>query len=258
MLAETQTRFRRSLDAADASAVLPLLAGVPDAAQRMEIYRRHHRESLVRHLHGRFTTVDWLLGPVPMRRLNLEFIAAHAPAGPCMAEYGAEFIPFIEASPEAMRHRYLPAAAQIDWLLGQAAVAIDAPPLPIAALASQAPERLPDLVLQLQPGVRYLAAGWPIDDLVRMRLSLSEQLLDRYVLEAEPVRLEIRGARGALSIDRLDSGDLAFRSALARGASIGAAVDAAVEADAQFDAGAALVALFAARLVTAIDPSGRE
>jgi hypothetical protein len=256
MLAETQTRFRRSLDAADASAVLPLLAGVPDAVQRMEIYRRHHRESLVRHLHGRFPTVDWLLGPVPMRRLTLEFIAAHAPAGPCMAEYGAEFIPFIEASPEAMRHRYLPAAAQIDWLLGQAAVAIDAPPLPIAALASQAPERLPDLVLQLQPGVRYLAAGWPIDDLVRMRLS--EQLPDRYVLEAEPVRLEIRGARGAFSINRLGSGDLAFRSALARGASIGAAVDAAVEAAAQFHAGAALAALFAERLVTAIDPSGRE
>lgn len=256
MLAEIQTRFRRSLDAADASAVLPLFAGVPDAAQRMEIYRRHHRESLVRHLHGRFPTVDWLLGPMPMRRLALEFIAAHAPAGPCMAEYGAEFIPFIEASPEAMRHRYLPAAAQIDWLLGQAAVAIEAPPLPIAALASHAPELLPDLVLRLQPGVRYLVAGWPIDELVRMRLS--EQVPDRYVLEAEPVRLEIRGARGAFSINRLESGAFAFRSALARGASIGAAVDAAIEADAQFDAGAALTALFAARLVTVIDPSGRE
>ena len=256
MLAEIQTRFRQALDAADASAVLPLFAGVPDAGQRMEIYRRHHRESLVRHLHGRFPTVDWLLGPAPMRRLALAFIAAPAPAGPCMAEYGADFIPFVEASQEAMRHRYLGAAAEIDWLLGKVAVAIDAPPLPIAALASYAPELLPDLVLQLQPGAGYLAAGWPIDDLVRMRLS--EQLPDRYVLEAQPVRLEIRGARGAFSINRLESGAFAFRSALARGAAIDAAVDAAVAADAQFDAGAALTALFAGRLVTAIDPSRRE
>jgi len=256
MLAEVQARFRQALDAVDASAVMPLFGGIPDAAQRMEIYRRHHRESLVRHLHGRFPTVDWLLGPAAMRQLALEFIAAHAPTGPCMAEYGAEFIPFIEASPGATRHRYLGAAAEIDWLLGQVAVAIDAPLLSIAALASQAPERLPDLILQLQPGVRYLAAGWPIDDLVRMRLS--EQLPDRYVLEAEPVRLEIRGARGAFSINRLESGAFAFRSALARGATIGAAADAAVEAAAQFDAGAALAALFAERLVTAIDPSGRE
>lgn len=250
MLAETQARFRHALGAADAAAVLPLIAGIPDAAQRMEIYRRHHRESLVRHLRRRFPTVEWLLGSAPMTQLATEFIAVRPPAAPCMAEYGEEFVQFVGASAEAKPHRYLGEAAEIDWLLGQAAVAIEAPPLPITVLASLPAERLPDVTVGLQPGVRYLAAVWPVDDLVRMRLS--ERPPEQYVLHAEAVRLEINGARGAFTIGRLESGVFAFRRSLALGASIGAAVDAAVEADAQFDAGAALASLFAARLVAAI------
>lgn len=256
MLVETQSRFRRALGADDASAVLALISGVPDSAQRMEIYRRHHRESLVRHLRGRFPTVEWLLGSVPMIQLARAFIAAHAPTAPCMAEYGGGFVEFIGTTADAARHRYLGSAAEIDWLLGEVAVAVDAPPLPIAALASCAPERLPDLALQLQPGARYLAAGWPVDELVRMRLS--EQQPERYAFNAEPVRLEIIGARGAFSINRLKGGNHAFRRCLAAGAAIGAAVDAALDEEPQFDAGAALASLFAARLVTAVTDQQRN
>ena len=154
MLAETQHRFRKALGAADASAVLSLIGGVPDAARRMEIYRRHHRESLVRHLRRRFPTIEFLVGSEPMTRLAQEFIAANAPMAPCMAEYGGEFARFIGTTPEAGRHPYLRAAAEIDWLLGEVAVAVDAPPLPVAALAAFPPERLPELVLRLQPGTR--------------------------------------------------------------------------------------------------------
>lgn len=256
MLAETQSLFRRALGADDASAVLALVSGVPDGAQRMEIYRRHHRESLVRHLRGRFPTVEWLLGSVPMVQLARAFIAAHAPTAPCMAEYGGGFVEFIGTTAEAARHRYLRSAAEIDWLLGEVAVAIDAPPLPIAALASCAPERLPDLTLALQPGARYLAAEWSVDDLVRMRLC--EHQPERYAFNAEPVRLEITGARGAFSINRLKGGDYAFRRYLVNGTSIGAAVDAALAEEPQFDAGTALASLFAARLVTAVTDQQRD
>lgn len=250
MLAETQARFRQALDAPDASTVLPLIAGVPDSAKRMEIYRRHHRESLVRHLRRRFPTIEWLIGSEAMSTLAHGFIAAHAPSAPCMAEYGGAFVPFVAASSAAARHGYLGAAAEIDWLLGEVAVAVDAPALPITNLAAHAPEALPDLSLRLQPGVRYLAAGWPVDDLVRVRLS--QQLPEQFVLMPTPVRIEINGARGAFAINRLGDGDFTFRRALGAGASIGVAADAALAADPRFDPGAALGALFAARLVTAI------
>lgn len=250
MLAETQARFRAALDAPDASGVLPAVAGVPDPAARVEIYRRHRRESLVRHLRRRFPTVEWLLGSEPMTRLALAFIAAHAPVTPCMAEYGGAFVPFIGTTPEAGRHGYLQGVAGMDWLLGEVAVAIDAPPLPIAALSDHSPDRLPDLRLRLQPGIRYLEDAWPVDKLVRTRLGgrPPEQL----VLPPAPVRLEITGARGSFAIVRLDAGTFAFRQSLATGGSLGTAVDLAVAATPAFAPGAALAELFAARLVTAI------
>lgn len=250
MLAETQARFRQALGAPDASTVLPLIAGVPDSARRMEIYRRHHRESLVRHLRRRFPTIEWLIGSEAMDALARAFIASHPPSAPCMSEYGEAFIGFVGAGPGAARHRYLGAAAALDWLLGETAVAIDDTPLSIAVLAGHPPEALPDVVLCLQPGLRYLAAGWPVDELVRVRLSAEPP--DQIALPATPVRFEISGARGAFAINRLGEGEFAFRRALAAAASIGAAADAALAAEPTFDPGSALAALFAARLVIAI------
>lgn len=250
MLAETQARFRRALGDADASAVLPLVSGVADAARRMEIYRRHHRESLVRHILGRFPTVEWLLGSASMSRLAAVFIAAHPPAAPCMAEYGADFPELLDVSEAARRHRYLRAAAELDWLLGEVAVAIDAPPLSIATLAGHPAERLPDLKLRLQPGTRYLECDWAVDDLVRLRLGGDAP--DRYVLDATPVFLEIAGARGTFGIGRLDRAVFAFRAGLAGGDTIGAAVEAAFGVDSAVDAGAALASLFADRLVMSV------
>lgn len=250
MLAETQARFRAALDAPDAAGVLPTIAGVPEPAARMEIYRRHHRESLVRHLRRRFPTVEWLLGPEPMTRLALAFIAAHPPVTPCMAEYGDHFVPFIGTTPEAARHGYLQGVAGMDWLLGEVAVAIDAPPLPITALSDHSPERLPDLRLRLQPGIRYLEDPWPVDELVRTRLGGEPP--EQLVLRPARVCLEITGARGSFAVVRFDAGAFAFRQSLATGGSIGMAIDVAIAAAPAFAPGAALAELFAARLVTAI------
>ena len=89
-------------------------------------------------------------------------------------------------------------------------------------------------------------------------MRLSEQLPEQYVLAAEPVRLELAGARGAFSINRLDAGAFAFRRSIAAGGSIGAAVDAAMAHDSRFDPGGALAALFGARLVTAVSDPQRN
>lgn len=249
-LADTQARFRGALDSGREAAVRALIAAGPRMERRLAIYQRHHHGSLSRHLCGRFPTVEWLLGTDAMASLASAFAADHLPTAPCMAEYGGGFPAFVAASEPGRRLPYLTFAASLDWLLGQTAVAIDSEPLAITALAGFPPDRLPDLRLDLRPGTRYLAADWPVDTLVKLRLS--ETVPDTLRLAAEPVRLEVTGARGAFSIDRLDPGTFAFRASLARGHSIGTAADTGLAAQPAFDAGAALAGLFAGRLVTSI------
>ena len=249
-LAETQAQLHRAIGGGDPVAALALLAGRFDPALRLDIYRHHHRESLTRHVIGRFPTIQWLLGAERMLVLARAFIAVHPPTAPCMAEYGGAFPGFLGQAEDALRHPYLPATAAIDWALGEIAVAIDHPPLPIAELGAYKQERLPDLGLRLQPGLRLLHAAWPVDDLVRLRLGAAPP--ERFVLDPLQVHLQLVGARGAFTIQRLDPGSFTFRTALAGGGSIGGAASEAFAADPAFDAGAALAALFAAAHVTAI------
>jgi hypothetical protein len=250
-LAETQSQFRAALDG-QGRGVLPLLGRVPDAAARLAIYQRHHRQSLVRHLRGRFPTVEWLLGSDATEDLARAFIVAHPPTAPCMAEYGEPFPAFVAASHAGRRFAYLAPAARLDWWLGQTAVAVDMPAIAIDTLASIPPEQLPELRLILQPGVRYLDAAWPVDELVQLRLA--DRPPQSYRLDPLSVCLEITGARGAFRIGRIDRPTLIFRATLAAGGSIGAAAGSAFAADRAFDAGGALASLFAASLVCAVVP----
>jgi hypothetical protein len=143
-----------------------------------------------------------------------------------------------------------------NWSGGSArvAIAIDEGAISIAELAAVSEDALPDLVLSLQPGIRYLEAGWPVDEL--MKLYLAETAPESLVFEPVSVWLEIRGARGEFSAARLDWCDFVFRQAISHGQSIGEAVECALGRDAAFDPGAALAGLFAAGMVTAIAGRG--
>ena len=220
------------------------------AASRFAIYRRHYRESLTRHIRGRFPTVEWLLGSPRMMALTEAFTRATPPAAPCMAEYGAEFIDFASRSDEGRVFPYLGKLAQLDWHLGDIAVAIDLPAASIAALQDFEPETLPDLVLVLQPGLRHLEAEWPVDDLVRIRLS--ERPPEQLAFDSTPVAIEVRGARGRFALSRLNPAVLQFRAALGQGAVLGDAMQRGAEADPQFDISQSLAALFAEGLVVAV------
>ena len=117
-------------------------------------------------------------------------------------------------------------------------------------LSSIDAEALPDTLLELQPGLHYLSASWPVDEL--MKLYLSESVPDRFELSPAEVRIEIRGARGEFHLCRLDPAEATFRKAISEGYSIGDAADAALEVSAGFDPGKALATLIAAGLIKAI------
>ncbi len=145
---------------------------------------------------------------------------------------------------------WLAALGTLEWRLGEIAVAVEEHAIGLDDFAAFADIALEQLCLQLQSGLAYQAADWPVDDLVRFRIEGNAP--DELPFEPTPVWLELRGARGRFTIARFDPGSYAFRAETAAGAPLAVAIAAATQADATFDAGAALAALFADRLVTRI------
>jgi hypothetical protein len=253
-LDETQFRLRAAVVAGDTSAAAPMLVGGCDPAKRVAIHHRHYVTSLVAALLGKFPAVCWLMGSRFVTDAAKDFIRGHPPTAPCIAEYGRDFPAFLADRPGAERLPYLRLFAELEWHLGHIAIAVDRPALGIDAFAAVAADTIPDLVLELQPGLHYLFAQWPIDDL--MKLYLSATAPERYSFEPAETRIEICGARGEFRINRLDAGTFAFRSAISEGETIGVAAERALRVEANFDAGRALAMLVSERLATAITTPG--
>jgi len=255
-LAEFQARVRGAIIDGNVAPLAPLLTGSRDPRKRFAIHQRHYETSLVRTLVGKFPAMEWLAGSPFLTAVASDFIRQSPPRAPCIAEYGEDFPAFVGSRAEANRLPWLRWVGELEWRLGHASLAIEHAPLSIEGLAEIAPERLAGCSTNLQPGLHYLAAPWPVDEL--LKLFLAGDAPERYALDAEDVFLELRGNRGAFSMTRLEAADFAFRSALARGETIGSAAEQALDADPTFNPGQALVQLIAAGLATAIHDSGEE
>jgi hypothetical protein len=253
-LAETQARLRAAVVDGDRTRAAALLVGGRDPAKRFAIHQRNYETSVGSALLGKFPAVAWLLGTPFVTEAARDFVHRHPPRGPCIAEYGEDFPDFVAIRAGADRVPYLAWVGRLEWHLGHVALAIEHQALTIGSFSTIDPATLPDVVLALQPGVRYLEAPWPIDDLIK--LYLTDEIPDAYVLERADVRLEIRGARGTFRFNRLDHATFAFRSALAQGHSLGAAAEQALDADPAYDPGRALTALVAERLLAGLVAAG--
>jgi Putative DNA-binding domain len=251
-LLEIQRRMRDAVAADEAArALLPLLAGGRDPAARLAIHRHHYQASLTRALLDKFPAVTWLAGERFATAAAQAFTRAHPPAAPCIAEYGTDYPAFLASRAGAGRLPYLRAFAELERHLGQASIAVDCEPLTIKSLASIDAAELPDHRLTLQGGLRYCAAAWPIDDLIKQYLSGAAP--ERYAFSPADVHLEIRGSRGEFRIERIPEAELVFRSTIAGGATIGAAAERTLDINATFDPGQALLRLVSTGLVIAID-----
>lgn len=251
-LGETQTLFSRAVAGGPADKIVALLKVPADSLERLEIYRRHYRESFRRHLRGRYPTLEWLLGTDAMVDLADTLLHEQPPRAPSLAEYGAGLIDIVAARRD--RHpAWLSDVAKLDWHLGNVSVATEELPLGIAALSELPPETLLEARLQLQPGLVLLQSGWPVDQLVHLRLS--GEAPDRLEFPQMSVCLQLRGGRGSFSLRRLTPPDYAFRRALREGRRLGIASERALGADRDFDLSSALARLFAEGLVVAISAS---
>ncbi|MBI4486875.1 MAG: putative DNA-binding domain-containing protein [Acidobacteria bacterium] len=253
-LADTQSHLRRAVVTGDATGVVPLLIGGRDAEKRLAIHRRHYETSLVTALLDKFPATVWLAGSPFVTEAARHFVHQHPPHAPCIAEYGAEFPEFVSTRPAADLVPYLRAFAELEWCLGQVAVAIDRPPVPLERLSQIDVDVLMNAECTLQPGLHYLHVSWPVDDV--MKLYLTDTAPDRFVLAPAEAWMEIQGARGEFRINRLDPGEFIFRQAVQEGRAIGDAAECALDASAGFDPGGALARLVSERLVTGIVQGG--
>jgi hypothetical protein len=233
----------------EASAVAPLLLGGSDARKRLAIHHRQYETSLVMALLDRFPATSWLVGSTFVTEAARQFVRDRPPSRPCIAEYGEDFPVFLSARRGATELAYLRAFAELEWHLSRLSLAVTLPSLGQADFSALDLDTLADVRITMQPAVHYFHAAWAIDDL--MRLYLTDSAPDRFVLHDGGVWIELRGARGELQMNRLDCSTFAFRAALSAGQALGNAASSALDLDAAFDAGGALAALIADRLVIA-------
>jgi hypothetical protein len=249
-LAETQLRIRRAVVDGDAAGIARLLIGGRDPRRRLAIHQRHYRSSLVAAIRTKFPATAWLLGMPFLDEAAKQFVRQQPPAAPCIAEYGEEFPRFLSTYLGGAHVPYLCSFAELEWHLGQVAIAVDQPALALDAFSTLEINTLMDASLMLQTGLRYLHASWPVDDL--MKLYLTDTAHREYRLAPADVWLEVRGSRGEFQINRLNAAEFVFRKAVLDRQSIGNAAQRALDTNAEFDAGQAFTTLVNGGYVIAI------
>ncbi len=218
-LADVQFAMRRAVVAGDEVAITSLLAGGPKqtiaAGRRLVVHHRHYETSLVNALLERFPATVWLAGSEFITQAARRYIRDHPPRKPCIAEYGEEFPRFLAACPGADQVPFLGEFGALEWDLGLVAIAVDQPALGAEDLSSIRADRLPDVILNLQTGLRYVQASWPVDEL--MELYLTETAPENLEFKPADICIEVRGARGEFHINRLTLGEFLFRKATRSG-----------------------------------------
>jgi Putative DNA-binding domain len=255
-LPETQHRIRQAVVRGDATGLATQLVGGGDPLARLRIHQRHYEASLVTAVVGKFPATAWLVGAPFLMAAARIFAHECPPKAPCIAEYGEDFPAFLANRPEAERVPYLRSFAELEWQVGAVSIAIERPALTADAFACLEETALPDVALDLQAGLRYLRAAWPVDDL--LKLYLTNNAPNEFVFERADVWLQIRGARGAFDIRRLEPEDFVFREAISSGQSIGDAAERALAATGTFDPGRGLASLLTEGLITASRTSPQD
>lgn len=214
---------------------------------RLTLHARHYTHSLVMALMDKFPATQWLIGNTALRAAASLYIRAEPPRRPCIAEYGASFPAFLASQPPLAGLPYLGDFATLEWMVGKAAIAITSSPLDWQTLSAGSMDMLLKRQVALQPGTFHLRVNWPVDSVLRHFLEGSAP--ETLTLNARHLYLEIHGARGTFTINRLAAGDFRFRQALAAGTTLGTAAESALDHDAGFDTGLALRQLVEAGLV---------
>jgi hypothetical protein len=245
-LRELQTTFRRAVlerdERAIDHAIAEVEAGELSANERIAVYSNNVFAALAEALRDSFPVVRRLVGEGFFSYAAHEFIRAHPPLAPALAEYGGAFADFLANFPPCRDLVYLPDVARLEWAMNVAATAPDEPPLAADSLAAVALDQAAGLGLRLQRRYRYLASPWPIDRIWRANQeNTAQETID---LGMGVARLEISRRDGVVVFRAMGESEFAFRKTLSDGLPLGEALERALAADVDFPARDALMGLF--------------
>jgi len=243
-LSELQRDFCRALLEGEQASVAPLvLADGLAVEERLAVYRNNVLSSLTAVLKETFPVVCRLVDERFFGYAAHEFLRAHPPERPCLAEYGGRFPDFLAAFAPCRELIYLPDVARLEWLMHAAAYAADVPALLPQSLHGIAPQDTPRLVFGLHASLGLIASPWPIDCIWRANRpgAASEEEID---LAVGAVWLEVRRSGDAVVLRALSAATFAFRQALRDDKTLDAATEAAVTEDRGFDLAANFADLF--------------
>jgi len=246
-LRELQAAFRAALLVDDERAVTSAI--VDDdvgVSARLSIYRHHVFTSLAAALGATYPVVTRLVDRRFFAWAADRYVRAYPPAGPCLAEYGADFPAFLAQFPACAHLPWLADVARLEWAMNVALHAPDAAALEPDALRALHPRTLARVTLRFQPSVVLLESPWPIDAIWRANQPDADGVVD---LGAGEARLELRRLDDDVVFRALPPGTFAFRAALAAGRALEDAVERALDAEPGFDLTGEIRALLDERLL---------
>jgi len=249
-LAERQRDFATAILNAGASP--PGLLG-PDGLpsdRRFVVYRNNVTVGLSEALTAAYPAVCRIVGDEFFRAMARVFIFAQPPASPILMEYGANFPDFIRNFEPAATLPYLADVARIERAWLEAYHAAEAAPLPAAALANIAPEKLTSLRIGLHPSLRLVRSSFPA--LSIYRINVDDGVPQPINLSRAEDCLIVRPA-AQVSAHDVPPGGAAFVKGLAGGMPLQEAATAALAADQRFDLAGNLAGLISAGAIVSID-----
>ena len=119
-----------------AIAGLGIVAGTMSAAARVAIYRNNVFGNYRKALAATFPVVRQLVGAAFFDAAVDAYVRAHPSTRGDVNRYGDDLARFLAAYEPARMLAYLPDVARLEWAIDQAAIAADAPPFDLAALAA--------------------------------------------------------------------------------------------------------------------------
>ena len=130
---------------------------------RMNIYANNTRLILRDHLVAAYAVTAILLGDDFMHQSCDQFIKLSPPASGDLNEYGADFADFLTHLPNMRDYAFVPDTARLEWLAHECYLSARVPALGADDLGAVADPL--NMQLPLQPHVRLLRSGWPVDAL---------------------------------------------------------------------------------------------
>jgi len=238
----------------DPARATPSLVSGPNgkaAARRYDVYRNNVTVSLIAALAAIYPAVQRITGADFFRAMARFHLRETPPTSPLLFDYGRDLPAFVGRYPHAQSMPWLADVARIERAWLDAYHAADASPLPPAALAGIAPERLAGLTFTPHPAVRIVRS--PFASVTIFAANRADGPVQRIDASTAEDALITRPELDVV-VRLLPPGGATFASVLIAARSLGEAAVAALDEIPDFDIAAGIAGLIDAGAFTSVLP----